>query len=62
MRFLLLLTVIINGVLFLYGQGFFGTPPAEQGRDPHPLTQRNQAAVTLGAPIAVPDQPLNPTQ
>lgn len=51
MRFLLLLILIANGVLFIYGQGFFGTPPAEQGRDPRPLSQRNQAAITLGTPL-----------
>lgn len=60
MRFLFLLIVIANGALFLYGQGFFGTPPAEQGRDPRPLTQRNQAAVTLGTPIVPADQTQEP--
>lgn len=62
MRFLLLLILIANGTLFLYGQGFFGTPPAEQGRNPHPLSQRNQAAVTLGTPIAPTAAIPNPTQ
>lgn len=52
MRFLLLLILLANGALFIYGQGFFGTPPAEQGRDPRPLSQRNQAAITLGAPLS----------
>lgn len=51
MRFLLLLILLANGALFIYGQGFFGTPPAEQGRDPRPLSQRNQAAITLGTPL-----------
>lgn len=51
MRLLLLLILLANGALFIYGQGFFGTPPAEQGRDPRPLSQRNQAAITLGAPL-----------
>lgn len=51
MRFLLLLILLANGALFIYGQGFFGTPPAEQGRDPRPLSQRNQTAITLGTPL-----------
>lgn len=51
MRFLLLLILLANAALFIYGQGFFGTPPAEQGRDPRPLSQRNQAAITLGTPL-----------
>jgi hypothetical protein len=51
MRFLLLLILLANAALFIYGQGFFGTPPAEQGRDPRPLSQRNQMAITLGTPL-----------
>lgn len=52
MHLLLTLAVLANIVLFAFGQGFFGTPPVEQGRDPRPLSQRNQTAVTLGPPIA----------
>ncbi len=51
MRFLLTLAVIANLALLAYGQGFFGPPPAEQGRTPRPLSQRNQQMLTLGAPI-----------
>ncbi|MFC4298736.1 MAG: hypothetical protein WBF84_15875 [Castellaniella sp.] len=51
MRFLLILAVIANLALLAYGQGFFGPPPAEQGRTPRPLSQRNQQMLTLGAPI-----------
>ena len=51
MRFLLTLAIIANLALLAYGQGFFGPPPAEQGRTPRPLSQRNQQALTLGAPI-----------
>ena len=51
MRFLLTLAVIANLALLAYGQGFFGPPPAEQGRTPRPLSQRNQQALVLGAPI-----------
>ncbi|MBV6272629.1 hypothetical protein KVP09_06825 [Alcaligenaceae bacterium CGII-47] len=63
MRLLLLLIVFANGVLFIYGQGFFGTPPAEQGRDPRPLSQRNQTAITLSAPlVAAPSITASPKQ
>ncbi len=51
MRFLLTLAVIANLALLAYGQGFFGPPPAEQGRTPRPLSQRNQQALILGVPI-----------
>lgn len=51
MRFLLSLAVIANLVLLAYGQGFFGPPPAEQGRDPRPLSQRNQQSLVLSAPL-----------
>lgn len=50
MRFIFLLIVIANVVLLAYGQGFFGTPPAEQGREPHHLNERNQQAVIPGEP------------
>lgn len=50
MRFVFLLVLIANVVVLAYGQGFFGTPPSEQGRDPHVLTQRNQQAVIPGEP------------
>ncbi len=48
MRLLLLLLVIANIMLFTYGQGFFGVPPAEQGRSPQLLDQRNHHAVIPG--------------
>ena len=51
MRFLLTLAVIANLALLAYGQGFFGPPPAGQGRTPRPLSQRNQQVLILGAPI-----------
>jgi len=51
MRFLLTLAVIANLALLAYGQGFFGPPPAEQGRTPRPLSQRGQQALVVGAPI-----------
>ncbi len=51
MRFLLTLAVIANLALLAYGQGFFGLPPAEQGRTPRPLSQRNQQVLILSAPI-----------
>ncbi|MFV0283507.1 MAG: hypothetical protein ACK5JE_06935 [Castellaniella sp.] len=51
MRFLLTLAFIANLALLAYGQGFFGPPPAEQGRTPRPLSERNQQTLTLGAPL-----------
>lgn len=51
MPLLLTLAILVNIALFAFGQGFFGTPPAEQGRDPRPLSQRNQAAITLSPPL-----------
>ncbi|HEX7386396.1 MAG TPA: hypothetical protein VF285_03845 [Castellaniella sp.] len=51
MRFLLSLAVVANLALLAYGQGFFGPPPAEQGRDPRPLSQRNQQSLVLGTPV-----------
>lgn len=51
MRITFLIVVIANVVLLAYGQGFFGTPPAEQGRTPHAaLDQRNEQAVIPGDP------------
>lgn len=48
MRAIFLLVVILNLAVLAYGMGFFGTPPAEQGRDPRMLMQRNQHAVVPG--------------
>lgn len=52
MRFLFLVVFIANVAVLAYGQGFFGTPPSEQGREPRQLSQRNQLSVTLGEPLA----------
>ncbi|MFA7438644.1 hypothetical protein [Castellaniella sp.] len=48
MRFLLTLAIIANLGLLAYGQGFFGVAPVDHGRNPRPLSQRNQQALTLG--------------
>ncbi len=50
MRFVFLLVLTANIVLLAYGQGFFGPPPAESGRDPQFLNQRNHHAVIPGTP------------
>lgn len=50
MRFAFLLVLIANVVLLAYGQGFFGTPPAEQGRAHAVLDQRNEQAIIPGEP------------
>ncbi len=51
MRFIFMLIVVINVALLAYGQGFFGTPPAEQGRVSQVLMQRNAHLVVPGAPL-----------
>jgi hypothetical protein len=51
MRFLFLLILVANVVLLAYGQGFFGTPPSELGREPRQLSERNQKAIILGDPL-----------
>lgn len=56
MRFLFLIVLVANVAALAFGQGFFGTPPSEQGRDPRQLSERNQSAVTLGAPLSI-EQP-----
>ncbi|WP_199748500.1 hypothetical protein [Candidimonas sp. SYP-B2681] len=52
MRFIFLLVVLANVAVLAYGQGFFGTPPSERGRDPRQLSERNQHAITLNAPLS----------
>jgi len=52
MRLLFFVLLLVNIVVLAYGQGFFGPPPSEQGREPRMLMmQRNPEAVTLGAPL-----------
>ena len=52
MRLLFFLIVLVNIIVLAYGQGFFGAPPSEVGREPRMLMmQRNPEAVTLGAPL-----------
>ncbi len=51
MRIVFFIVLAANTVLLAYGQGFFGTPPAEQGRTTHyALDQRNEQAVIPGEP------------
>lgn len=51
MRFLFLLILLANVALFAYGQGIFGSPPSERGRNPRPLQQDHQTAITLAPPL-----------
>lgn len=51
MRVVFFITLIANVALLAWGQGFFGTPPSEQGREPRFLNERNQQAITVGAPL-----------
>jgi hypothetical protein len=52
MRFLFFLILLANLFLLGYGQGFFGAPPSEQGREPRQLLQENnQQAIALEPPL-----------
>ncbi|MGB6105318.1 MAG: hypothetical protein WBF88_15865 [Pusillimonas sp.] len=52
MRTLFLIVLLANLGLLAFGQGFFGPPPSEQGREPRMLSERNQQAALLGTPKA----------
>ncbi|HWL29898.1 MAG TPA: hypothetical protein VNQ97_13420 [Burkholderiaceae bacterium] len=52
MRFIFLLVLLANIAVLGYGQGFFGPPPSEQGREPRQLSERHQHSITVGVPIA----------
>ena len=52
MRSLFLIVLLANIALLAFGQGFFGTPPSEEGREHRMLSERNQQAVVLGEPRA----------
>ncbi|NYT38050.1 hypothetical protein [Allopusillimonas soli] len=57
MRSLFLILLVLNlGVLAL-GQGIFGPPPSEQGREPRQLSQRHQHAIDLGTPLPLRQSP-----
>jgi len=43
MRNLFLLILLLNALIFARGQGWLGTPPADQGRDPARLKQQINA-------------------
>jgi len=46
-RFLFLLLLALNLGLYAFGEGLFGTPPAERGRDAQVLPERNTQALSL---------------
>ncbi|MBB5215485.1 hypothetical protein [Parapusillimonas granuli] len=50
MRFLFIVVLLANVAVLGFGQGFFGPPPSERGREPRMLSERNQHAIQLGAP------------
>jgi len=50
MRALFLLILLANLAVLVFGQGLFGPVPSEAGREPRALNERNQQAITLGAP------------
>ena len=53
MRYLFLLIVVLNALLFGLGQGWFGTPPAEQGRTPARLQQQVKPQAVQVTPATV---------
>jgi len=53
MRSLFLIVLLANAALLVFGQGFFGPPPSENGREPRQLSERNQHAIALGAPQSI---------
>lgn len=50
MRVVFFIALLVNIALLAWGQGFFGTPPSEEGREPRFLNERNQQAITIGSP------------
>lgn len=52
MRFIFLLVLLANIAVLGYGQGFFGQPPSERGREFRQLSERHQHSITVGVPIA----------
>ncbi|HLV27835.1 MAG TPA: hypothetical protein VKY60_01790 [Burkholderiaceae bacterium] len=57
MRFLFILVLLANVAVLAYGQGFMGPPPADEGRTPRMLSERNQHIVQLGEPRLATRQP-----
>jgi|GEM_PF-272065 len=55
MRPLFLIILLANLAVLGFGQGLFGPPPSEDGRAPRRLSERQQNAIALGAPL--PAQP-----
>lgn len=48
MKLLFVFVLLLNVGLLGWSQGFFGTPPADQGREFRMLLERNEQAVVLG--------------
>jgi hypothetical protein len=57
MRLLFVFVLLLNLGLLAWGQGFFGVPPADQGREFRMLLERNEQAVGLGQPLTRLRQP-----
>ncbi|MYN13975.1 hypothetical protein GSY71_12585 [Pusillimonas sp. TS35] len=51
MRFLFLLLVLANLGVAAYGEGLFGPPPSEEGRQSRRLTERQQHTIAIGTPL-----------
>lgn len=52
MRFVFLLVLALNLGVFAFGQGLFGPPPSERGRDARILAERNAQALSLQPALA----------
>lgn len=51
MRILVLLALFFNLFLLAYGQGFFGTPPADLGTSPTPKPFFNHANIHIDTSV-----------
>ena len=50
MRTLVVIALLANVFLLVYGQGFFGVAPSELGRSPSPKPLFNYAHIEVGLP------------
>jgi len=48
MRFFFVLLLTLNLGVAAFGQGWFGSPPSDSGRDAYIVPQRNVQALVLG--------------
>ena len=53
MRSLFLILLLANLAVAAYGEGMFGPPPSEQGRESRRLSERQQHSIAIGEPLPV---------